>query len=127
MTKSNNVRSPRRSERGEGGARVVVYLVFLALLGYLAIMNVPTYLAVQGLKQDLAEKARGAGTLSVPVERVRKDVDAIARDYDVSPKDITVSYDGGVLKIKLATTKTLHFLVTDYDWRITQESTGRAY
>lgn len=126
MNNRTTLRRGRRSERGEGYGKLIAYLLVLALAGYLAIKNVPTYLQVQNLKHELAEKARGAGTMNVAVEKVRKDVDAIARQYDVPADDVKVLKDGRTLKIRLSTTKTLDLLVTDYEWKVQQESTGAA-
>ena len=84
----------------------------------------PPYLAWDAIARNLSPydlNPRNVNPLRAPLE------DMIDFEGLRAQKDITVGYEGGVLKIKLATTKTLHFLVTDYDWRITQESTGRAY
>lgn len=116
----------RRSERGEGGGKFIVYLLFLAIGGYLAIQNVPTYFKMQNLKHDLAELARGAGAVNMSVEKVRKRADEIAQSYDVSPSDVKVDKNGRNLKISLSTTRTLNFIVTDYEWKIRQETTESA-
>lgn len=126
MNNGSTMRRGRRSERGEGYGKLVAYLMVLAIAGYLAIKNVPTYLQVQNLKHELAEKARGAGTMNVPVERVRKEVDLIVRDYDVPAEHVKVTKDGKTLRIRLSTTKKLDLLVTDYEWKIQEESTGAA-
>ena len=49
-----------------------------------------------------------------------------ARQYDVPADDVKVTKDGRTLKIRLSTTKTLDLLVTDYEWKIQEESTGSA-
>lgn len=124
----NDIRRPNRSfERGEGTAKFVVYLLILAIGGYLAVQNVPIYFAMQNLKHELAEKARGAGTMSVPVDKVKKDVEAITSQYGVDPDDVTVTKRGKSLTIKLDTRKQLNFIVTDYEWHVKQETTGTAY
>ena len=111
MTKSRSMRR-RASERGEGNARLVVFLVVLALVGYLGVQNVPTYFNVQNLKHDLSELARGAAAQRVPVERVKRQADEIARKYDTRAEEVVVTANGYNIQITVKSVKQIDLLVT---------------
>lgn len=110
----------RSSERGEGMLRLVVFLGLLGIGGYLAIENVPTYFAIQNLKHDLGELARGTGVQGMPIDRVAPQATKIARQYDIPPNDVKVEQDGKGIRITLNTTKQLNFIVTSYDWHVSE-------
>ena len=116
----------RAYERGEGNLKFIVYLLFLALLAWLAIKNVPTYFQVQNLKHDMAELARGAGAQNVPLEKVQKQAVSVAQQYDVPSTDVSVTKDGPNLKIMVKTVRTLDFVVTKYEWKIAEQFSGTA-
>ena len=41
----------RARERGEGNLKIVLIIVVVAIAGYLAVKNIPTYIAVQNMKR----------------------------------------------------------------------------
>ena len=124
---NNQPKARRSAQRGEGNLRLIIFLLLVAVLAYLGIQNIPTYFQMQSFKHDIAELARGAGASAVPVDKVRQRAREIALTYDVPVEDVTVTKDGIVLSIKVDTTRMLNFIVTDYEWNITQETRQAAY
>ena len=114
------------SERGEGNAKFIIYLLFLALLAWLAIKNVPTYFQIQNLRHDMAELARGAGAQNVELFKVQKQAIAVAQQYDVPSKDVAVTKDGPNLHITVNTVRMIDFIVTKYEWKIAEQYDGKA-
>ncbi len=115
------------SERGEGTLRLVVFLGLLGLAGYIAITNVPTYFATQNLRTELKDLARGSGVQGMSADKVGPRAAKIARDYNVSPSDVKVEQDGKGIKITLNTTKQFNFIVTSYDWHVSEVYTQQPF
>ena len=116
----------RASERGEGNLKLVLVLGLMALAGYLGVSNAGTYLNVQNLKHDLAELARGGAAQRVPVDRIRKQAEALAVKYDTRPEEVKVTNNGYNIKIILDSTKQIDLLVTTYDWHVQETLSGTA-
>ena len=117
----------RASERGEGYARLIIFLVVLLAVAYMGFQNLPTYFAVQSFKHELAELIRGLGTLNQPVERVQPQVNKLATSYGIAPADVKLEKSGKVLKATLNTNKKIDLIVTTYDWQISEEYIQSAY
>jgi hypothetical protein len=119
-----NTRRSRRElefQRGEGYIKLALFLIILGIVGYLAIQNVPTYFAVQNMKHDLAELARGTGVIRTPAEKVAPQASRIAQTYETSPNDVKVeNLPSGGIKITLNTNRKIDFIVTNYDWHIAE-------
>lgn len=122
---SRTVMRGRASERGEGTARLVIFLIILALVGYLAVQNMPIYFAVQTLKHDLAELARGSAAMRLPLDRVQRSAEKIADQNGFSADVVKVSAlpNHGVL-IRVDTVKQLDLLFTSYEWHIQDDIKG---
>lgn len=120
----------RIAQRGEGNLRLVVFLGFLALLGYLGIKNVPMYFAMQSVKHDLSEMTRGEGTLNQPVEKIRRQADSIIADYStygLKSQDVNIQKDGKLTTVTFTTTQPVDLLVTTYEWHISEVFRQQSY
>ncbi|HQR40095.1 MAG TPA: hypothetical protein PLF26_17050 [Blastocatellia bacterium] len=129
MTSTPSVRG-RAAERGEGNLRLIVFLLLVALIGYLGIKNVPTYFAMQSLKQDLAEMTRGDGTANQPVEKIRRKADSIIAEYGqwgVKSQDVQIQKDGKLTTVTFQCTQPIDCIVTTYDWQISEVYKQQAY
>jgi hypothetical protein len=125
MTNPRSTRG-RVRERGEGNARLIIVLLIIALAGYLGVQNAGTYLNVQNLKHDLAELARGGAAQRVPVDRIRRQAEAIAQKYDTRAEEVKVTNNGYNIKITVDSVKKIDLLVTTYDWHVQEELSGTA-
>ena len=123
MTNPRSTRG-RVRERGEGNARLIIVLLIIALAGYLGVQNAGTYLNVQNLKHDLAELARGGAAQRVPVDRIRRQAEAIAQKYDTRSEEVKVTNNGYNIKITVDSVKKIDLLVTTYDWHVQEELSG---
>ncbi|MBK6314667.1 MAG: hypothetical protein IPF53_10220 [Blastocatellia bacterium] len=119
MTTRRQVRG-KRSERGEGNAKLIVYLLVLGIVGYLGIMNVPKYLYMHNLKTDLEDLGRTSGARGLTVDRVRPRADELARKYEIPVQDIKVEQEGRGLSVSLHTVQKIDLIVTEYDWVVEQ-------
>lgn len=125
MTNPRSTRG-RANERGEGNVRLIIVLLIMALAGYLGVSNAGTYFNVQNLKHDLAELARGAAAQRVPVDRVKRQADEIARKYDTRAEEVKVTNNGYNIKITVDSVKQIDLLVTTYDWHVQETLSGTA-
>lgn len=120
----------RASERGEGNLRLIAFLLFVALLGYLGVKNVPTYFAMQNLKHDLAEMARGSGVVSLSADRMQRQASEIVQEYaayGVTINNVDILKDGKLTTVRLHTTQPIDLIVTTYNWDISEEYKQTAY
>src|SRR5262245_55049690 len=96
MTGRPSIRG-RAFERGEGNLRLIIFLIFIAVIGYIGVKNVPTYFAMQNVKHDIAEMTRGEGVLNQPIEKIQRQSAAIAQEYSaygITTNDIDIRKDG---------------------------------
>jgi hypothetical protein len=115
----------RARERGEGNLKIVLIIVVVAIAGYLAVKNIPTYIAVQNMKHDLQELARGSATMRIPPDRVKKQAIEIVQKYDTPAEAVTVVGEGKHgIKITVSTVKEIDLLVTKYEWPIEDNMRG---
>jgi hypothetical protein len=129
MTSTPSVRG-RAAERGEGNLRLIVFLLIIALVGYLGIKNVPTYFAMQNLKQDLAEMTRGDGVANQPVDKIRRKADSIVAEYGqwgVKSQDVDIQKDGKLTTVTFTCSQPIDLLVTTYDWKIAEVYKQQSY
>jgi hypothetical protein len=126
MTKRFQTRD-RKSERGEGNLKFIIYLAVLGLAGYLGIVNVPKFFSMQSLKSDVADLARTRGLQGIAAEKVRKRADELARRYDIPPQDIKIQQDGRGIQVTLNTVQKIDLIVTDYDWVINETTKVQPY
>ena len=117
----------RASERGEGYIRLVIFLIVLVIAAYIAFQNIPTYFQIQNFKHELAEIVRGTGTINMPIERVQPQVNKLADNYGIPQSDIKLEKNGKTLKATLTTRKELNFIVTTYDWQISEVYVQTSY
>jgi hypothetical protein len=114
-----------RSQRGEGGLKFLIAILFVGYVGYVAIVNVPTWMAMQNLKHDMDEVARTTAIEGAPVEKIHQRVGSLSGNYGVSQKNFAVKKEGPGVEITLNTVQKVYLLFTTYDWQISHISKGK--
>ena len=103
------------SERGEAGAKLLLVLTILILIGHAGINYVPVAYAGESLKQDIQTAIiQGLATPSrvgTPAQFVRDKIDRAVAANDV-PKDafVEVKQNGKTLQARVYYTKTVNIL-----------------
>jgi hypothetical protein len=118
--------SRRNAERGEGGAKLVIWLLILAYLVYVAFINIPMYLDTVNLRHDLAEATRSAGVQNYTPERTRALInDLVLKKYNVQSDEIKIKKDGPTLTVTLDTSRAFNFIFYEYVWVIHDVNTSK--
>jgi hypothetical protein len=76
----------RRSERGEGKLKGIIYLAVFALLIYAAVKVVPVYVSGYQLTDKMQEQARYAVVNHYSEEQIRDNIFKVAQDLDLPVK-----------------------------------------
>jgi hypothetical protein len=102
-TERNSISQHRRSQRGEGKLRAIVFTVVLLLGIYLAFKLVPPYVAEYQLQDKMQEMARFGIVNHYSEEQVRDNIFKVVQDLDLPVKreDIKVSVTQSVVKVSL--------------------------
>ena len=114
-----------RSQRGEGALKFIISLLLVGYVGYVAIVNVPTWMQMQNLKHDMDEVARTTAVEQAPIEKINQRVGSLSGNYGVSQKNFAVKKDGPGVEITLNTVQKVYLLFTTYDWHVNHISKGR--
>lgn len=93
----------RRSERGEGRLKTVLFIAVLAMAIYLGVKLVPPYVSEYQLVDKMQEQARFGIVNRYSEEQVRENVFKVAQDLDIPAKreDIKVTVTQAIVKISL--------------------------
>jgi hypothetical protein len=93
----------RRSQRGAGKLKAIVFTVILLLAIYMAFKLVPAYVSEYQLQDKMQELARFGVVNRYSAEQVRENVYKVVQDLDIPAKreDIKVTVTQEVVKISL--------------------------
>jgi len=93
----------RRSERGAGKLKSIVFIAILLLIIYSAVKIVPAYVTDYQLSDKMQEQARFAVVNRYSEEQIRDNIFKVVQDLEVPAKReaIKVSANNAVVKISL--------------------------
>ena len=93
----------KRSQRGEGKLKAIIYTVILAAAVYVAVKIVPVYVAEYQLKDKISEQARFAVVNRYSEEQVRDIIFKVIQDLDIpaSREDIKVQSTNNGMRISV--------------------------
>jgi hypothetical protein len=99
----NPISKRRRSQRGEGKLKAIVFTIVLLLGIYLAFKLVPPYVAEYQLQDKMQEMARFGIVNHYSEDQVRDNIFKVVQDLDLPVKreDIKVSVTQSVVKVSL--------------------------
>lgn len=114
----------RDTERGEGGWKLMVWLVILVYCVVIGFKNLPTYFDAVGLKHDVDEVARSSAAEGINIDRINQRLSQqVFSQHQVATNEVVAKKDGPTVTITVNTVKHYDFLFTKYDSPITQTST----
>ena len=93
----------KRSQRGEGKLKAIIYTLILAGAVYVAVKVVPVYVAEYQLKDKISEQARFAVVNHYTEDQIRDIIFKVIQDLEIPAKreDIKVENTGRGLQISV--------------------------
>jgi hypothetical protein len=118
----------RRSQRGEGKLKAIVFTVILITGLYVAFKLVPIYVAEYQLSDKLQEEARYGVVNRYSEDKIKDDIMKEVTDLEVPVKkeDIKVSSNMQVVKISIDYTVPVDLLFYHLDLHFTPSSENKA-
>jgi hypothetical protein len=119
--------SSKRSQRGEGKLKAIIYTVVLLAAVYAAIKIVPAYVAEYELKDKMAEQARFAIVNRYSEEQVREVIFKVVQDLDIpaNREDIKVESTNHGIMISVNYSVPVDFKVYKTQLSFSPTSEGR--
>jgi len=118
----------RRSERGEGKLKAIIYLVILLLIIYSAVKIVPIYVSNYQLTDKMLEQARFAVVNRYTEDQIRDNVFKIVQELELPVKRdaIKVLATNSVVKISTEYTIPVDLLFYHMDLHFSPSSENKA-
>ena len=118
----------RRSERGAGKFKSIVFLAILLLIGYSAVKIVPAYVTDYQLSDKMQEQARYAVVNRYSEEQIRDNIFKVIQDLDIPVKrdTIKVSTTNSGVKISVEYTVPVDLVVYHTDLHFSPSSENKA-
>jgi hypothetical protein len=122
-------RRSRRTERGEGRLKALLYFAFLIIAVFVAIKVVPLYVADYQLKDKMTETAKFAVVNRYTPEQIRDNIFHTIQDLDIpaTRDDVKVENTNHGIAISVNYTVPVDFLVYKTDMNFSTSSEGRDY
>jgi hypothetical protein len=119
--------SSKRSQRGEGKLKAIIYTVVLFAAVYAAVKIVPAYVAEYELKDKMAEQARFAIVNRYSEEQVREVIFKVVQDLDIpaNREDIKVENTNHGIMISVNYSVPVDFKVYKTELSFSPTSEGR--
>jgi hypothetical protein len=117
----------KRSQRGEGKLKAIIYTVILISLVYAAVKIVPAYVAEYELKDKMAEQARFAIVNRYSDDQVRDVIFKVVQDLDIpaNREDIKVESTSHGIMISVNYSVPVDFKVYKTELSFSPTSEGR--
>jgi len=116
----------RRSQRGEGKLKAIIYTVILLTLVFVAVKLVPLYVTEYQLQDKMNEQAKFAVVNRYTEDQIRDILFKVTKDLDIpaTRDDIKVSSTNHGLAISISYTVPVDFLVYKTDITFSPTSEG---
>jgi hypothetical protein len=121
------ISSSKRSQRGEGKLKAIIYTVVLLFAVYAAVKIVPVYVAEYELKDKMAEQARFAIVNRYSEDQVRDVIFKVIQDLDIpaTREDIKVQNTNNGIMISVNYSVPVDFKVYKTEFNFSPSSEGR--
>jgi hypothetical protein len=121
------ISSSKRSQRGEGKLKAIIYTVVLLFAIYGAVKIVPVYVAEYELKDKMAEQARFAIVNRYSEDQVRDVIYKVIQDLDIpaTREDIKVLSTNNGIMISVNYSVPVDFKVYKTELSFSPSSEGR--
>ena len=120
------LQSSRRSQRGEGRLRAIIYTVILVSAVFLAIKLVPPYVAEYQLQDKMNEQAKFAVVNRYSEDQIRDILFKVIQDLDIpaTRDDIKMASTNHGISISVSYSVPVDFLVYKADLTFSPRSEG---
>ena len=120
------LQTSRRSQRGEGKLRAIIYTVILVTAVFLGIKLVPIYVAEYQLQDKMNEQAKFAVVNRYSEDQIRDILFKVVQDLDIPAKrdDIKLASTNHGVSISITYTVPVDFLVYKTDITFSPTSEG---
>ena len=117
----------KRSQRGEGKLKAIIYTVILLTAVYAAVKVVPAYVAEYELKDKITEQARFAVVNRYTEDQVRDIIFKVIQDLDIpaNREDIKVQNTNHGVMITVNYSVPVDFKVYKTEFNFSPSSEGR--
>jgi hypothetical protein len=121
------ISNSKRSQRGEGKLKAIIYTVILISAVYAAIKVVPAYVADYELRDKMAEQARFAIVNRYSEDQVRDVIYKVVQDLDIpaTREDIKVQSTNHGIMISVNYSVPVDFKVYKTELNFSPSSEGR--
>jgi hypothetical protein len=118
----------RRSERGEGKLKAVIYIAILLLIIYSAVKIVPVYVSNYQLTDKMEEQARFAVVNRYTEEQIRDNIFKVVQELEIPAKrdSIKVFNTNSIVKISMEYTVPVDLLFYHMDLHFSPTSENKA-
>jgi hypothetical protein len=118
----------RRSERGEGKLKAVIYIAILLLIIYSAVKIVPVYVSNYQLTDKMEEQARFAVVNRYTEEQIRDNIFKVVQELEIPAKrdSIKVFNTNSIVKISMEYTVPVDLLFYHMDLHFSPSSENKA-
>jgi hypothetical protein len=118
----------RRSERGEGKLKAILYTAVIVLAIYSAVKIIPPYISDYQLSDKMQEQARFAVVNRYSEEQIRDNIFKMVQELDIPAKreDIKVAASNAMVKISLNYTVPVDLFFYHMDLNFTPSSENKA-
>jgi hypothetical protein len=118
----------RRSERGEGKLKAIIYTAILLFAIYSAVKIVPAYVSDYQLQDKMQEQARFAVVNRYTEEQIRENIFKVVQDLGLPVKreDIKIVSNAGVVKISMDYSVPIDLFVYRFDLHFTPSSENKS-
>lgn len=119
----------RKTERGEGRLKALIYLVVLIVGVFVAFKMVPAYVADYQLKDKMSEQARFAIVNRYTEDQIKDNIYRVIQDLDIPAKreDVKVQNTNHGIEISVSYTVPVDLLFYKTDLNFTPSSEGRDF
>ena len=117
----------KRSQRGEGKLKAIIYTIILLAAVYAAVKVVPVYVAEYELKDKITEQARFAVVNHYTEDQIRDILFKVIQDLDIpaNREDIKVQNTNHGIMITVNYTVPVDFKVYKTEFSFSPSSEGR--
>jgi uncharacterized membrane protein len=113
-------------ERGAVRIQTVVTFVVVAALAFAIIKIAPVYVEQRSIQTKVDELARVSALRGYKSEKVNTEIEKLVNENDLPAGSVTVAVMvENKVHLKLKYTRTIDFLVAQYDWVVDYTAEGR--
>lgn len=121
-----NSRNRRAGERGAISIKALVMILITASLAFVLLKVVPVYIEQRKVMYDVEELARIAAVRNFKDDKITPELDKIRGTYELPEGSLNLMQrNGQSIQIAVNYKRSIDFLVTTYDWTVTQTVTGK--